>query len=777
MYSFDIFDTIITRTIATPKGIFAIMQQRLQNDSAYDDIDEHIRNHFYNLRICAERLARDSYYDTEVHDITLVQIYEALGAGGMLTEGQSERLQALEIQTEYDNIIGITANIQKIKSLIQSGNKVVLISDMYLDKEVIRKLLVKVDTVFETIPIYVSSEYKKTKYEGDLYELAAEKENEGSFKDWYHIGDNAEGDFLKAASYGIRSEHYRFEPLQPYEEQLLIGNENNAAVQIFTGTSRNSRLMFAKAPAISGSVVQNRAFRAGCGLGGPMLYPYIQWVLRQCEIHNIKRLYFIARDGYVLKKIADKLIAWSGQDIKTYYFYGSRKAWRLPSLTIDEFDVRDILKNSYVHKLHTVDDIADFFEIPVKVLQSVLPVIEVLKDKILSADAAASLIEMLCQDTCFQQAVCQIQQKKRAGVLAYIRQEINVAEQDFAFVELSGTGLTQECLAKIFEDITDLPIRTFYLKKDRYHKSARNLCYAYFLGDMPLSYMIEELCRAPHGQTTGYRMEKGRMLPVLADDEKDALEKHGYSSYIDGVLTFSRLYYQALQSNNHIKDCDSISIFVKYMEYMTRKPDQETADFLGDMPFNLTGRDKEEALFAPKLSQEQLEQIFLTRYQEPVEMYYKGSSLEYSLLRCSKEEQELVSLYREKNRELNWSRTIHNCPGIDAGWGKEHAYADEYDLIAKNIILYAAGKKGQLLHSQLEQRAEYHIIAWIDADYQRYQKQYLNVLNPEVIRQLEYDQVVIGVLDKKVADEIKAVLVQLGVPKKKILWVKPRPRA
>ena len=43
MISFDIFDTLITRTTAKPDGIFAIIQNILYFDAAYEDIPEYIR--------------------------------------------------------------------------------------------------------------------------------------------------------------------------------------------------------------------------------------------------------------------------------------------------------------------------------------------------------------------------------------------------------------------------------------------------------------------------------------------------------------------------------------------------------------------------------------------------------------------------------------------------------------------------------------------------------------------------------------------------------------
>lgn len=48
IYSFDIFDTLITRATATPEGVFALMQQRLMSDAGSDPIDSHIRENFFS---------------------------------------------------------------------------------------------------------------------------------------------------------------------------------------------------------------------------------------------------------------------------------------------------------------------------------------------------------------------------------------------------------------------------------------------------------------------------------------------------------------------------------------------------------------------------------------------------------------------------------------------------------------------------------------------------------------------------------------------------------
>ena len=78
MISFDIFDTLITRATAKPDGIFAIIQNILYFDAAYEDIPEYIRMNYYTLRIHAEELARYHNRSKGIEEITIRDIYDAL---------------------------------------------------------------------------------------------------------------------------------------------------------------------------------------------------------------------------------------------------------------------------------------------------------------------------------------------------------------------------------------------------------------------------------------------------------------------------------------------------------------------------------------------------------------------------------------------------------------------------------------------------------------------------------------------------------------------------
>ena len=216
LYSFDVFDTVITRKTATPQGIFLLMQRELVNKKSYNDIPEFIRQNFCELRIGAEKMARYHYVRNAIEDIKINEIYEALKTTGFLSDSQVERLISLEKHMELQNVVPIKKNIDEIKRLKSENKSVVLISDMYLDNTFIKTMLLSVDEIFKEIPIYVSSDYLKSKSSGNLYKIVSRKTG-SDFGDWKHIGDNVPADILAPQKLGIKVQKYDYEELWSVE--------------------------------------------------------------------------------------------------------------------------------------------------------------------------------------------------------------------------------------------------------------------------------------------------------------------------------------------------------------------------------------------------------------------------------------------------------------------------------------------------------------------------------------------------------------------------------
>lgn len=315
MYSFDIFDTLLTRSVATPSGIFLIMQEYLLTDdekfySAY------LKKNFADLRVKAEKNARKlNTYD----EISLYDIYEALRGMTDISVKNAEELMDLEVETEIKCALGISDNILKVNRLLQQTEKVVLISDMYLSEKDIRKILKRVSPIFSDIPIYISSEYRCTKRDGMLYLKVKEIENI-QYNEWHHFGDNYLSDVCIPSALGIKVNYIEAKKRSPWEMAMCnyFGLELSCSLQVILGVVHKGNQ----------SLCMNNREKMGMSLGGVILFPYVEWIIKQCLQQGISRLYFIARDGYILQQMADIYIRENQLKIHTKYIYGSRQAWR-----------------------------------------------------------------------------------------------------------------------------------------------------------------------------------------------------------------------------------------------------------------------------------------------------------------------------------------------------------------------------------------------------------------------------------------------------------------
>lgn len=62
----------------------------------------------------------------------------------------------------------------------------------------------------------------------------------------------------------------------------------------------------------------------------PFMVAFVEWIFKSANQDNVKRLYFLARDGQILWKIASRLIKAGVTDIDCRYLFASRQALHLP---------------------------------------------------------------------------------------------------------------------------------------------------------------------------------------------------------------------------------------------------------------------------------------------------------------------------------------------------------------------------------------------------------------------------------------------------------------
>ena len=753
MYSFDVFDTLITRYTFEPKGIFVLMQEIMQRVGEYDSF---LISNFYELRTGAEELARVYATANGKREITLDDIYRSLMTTACITLEQKEKLKKLEIETEYNNVIGISKNIELLKELKNKKAHMVLISDMYLSEKDIRRMLCKADSIFNEIPIYVSSDYGMTKSCGELYRLVKSREKV-EYSDWIHYGDNEYADIEAASKLGIKAIHLIPRMLREYEQP-----QRDVYHQLSIGASSYIR---------SGLKGKNLAVEVGSSLAGPILYPYINWVIDQSINREINRLYFVARDGWILKQIADLIIKLRKYPIRTYYIYGSRKAWRLPSYDGSVKDFDRFLLWSNMNEVLCLDDLAEVFHLKLEKLKYFLP--EQFKNinetQYLSNFQKDNICGQLRVNKDFRNFLVEEQVENRNLLIRYLKQEMDLSDDKYAFVELLGTGYTQKCLARVVENFYDGEIKNFYLKLDSIQEEEQCRFLNFYPSNMKRSYMLELLCRAPHGQTKAYAEKESGIIPILEEYEGEQLEEYGIEEYKTAILDYVRQMEQAY-SQNGLGYFTPIDIIREYMEVIAINPPEEIAQYFCHMPFSSGGRKNKIIEFAPAITKKQLRKIYFWNDVENVGQVYQGDSLDYALVVSDQAEH-----YKKKCQKYGktclgtWIKGVnrylrtHQKIGID--------YFCPWEFLRGTIVIYGAGKVGQAYVKQARLKdAKCDNLLWVDSNYDNLRKIGLDVNSPDEIKEYSFDRIIIAIHNTVIRQEIWDKLHQMGIEAGKIYY-------
>ena len=177
--SFDIFDTLIKRDVYKEHDVFDLIEKRY-NATYKDSIDN-----FRYLRVEAERIARKN---SNTEEVSLKEIYISIALLDKTYETRLEVLRLLEEEIEYE----ISYPNQLIKEVydycLLYKKKIYIISDMYLSKKLIEKILKKNGYALYK-NLFLSSEIGLQKKTGNLFKHVLKVEGVKA-DSIIHIGDN-----------------------------------------------------------------------------------------------------------------------------------------------------------------------------------------------------------------------------------------------------------------------------------------------------------------------------------------------------------------------------------------------------------------------------------------------------------------------------------------------------------------------------------------------------------------------------------------------------------
>jgi len=103
-----------------------------------------------------------------------------------------------------------------------------------------------------------------------------------------------------------------------YEAAVIADAGGSWIDGVLAGTSRHLRV---------NAAVDSTVYRTATQVVGPVLSGYVLWILAQAFKSGVNRLHFVSRDGFLLKQLADIMIAELQIPLSTSYLLGSRAAW------------------------------------------------------------------------------------------------------------------------------------------------------------------------------------------------------------------------------------------------------------------------------------------------------------------------------------------------------------------------------------------------------------------------------------------------------------------
>lgn len=270
--SFDIFDTLLVRSLLEPRDLFSVIAK-----------EENLEN-FAKSRVIAEHKARKIF--CHFQDVTLDQIYECMHPR---YKGKKHK----ELSTEKRFITANPYIIPLYHSAVKAKKKIIATSDMYLPPDFLNEVLLQ--NGFENInKIYVSSEAGVTKNTGDLFDFILLDENvkPGQI---LHIGDNKDADFEVPVSKKIESINCPkiTDCIRSVWREIPTDGIDNLKRSIHLGLFSNR-------------IHKSFYEELGYFIGGPIALSYLFFVINEAKSCEIDRIFFTARDGWILKKLYDK---------------------------------------------------------------------------------------------------------------------------------------------------------------------------------------------------------------------------------------------------------------------------------------------------------------------------------------------------------------------------------------------------------------------------------------------------------------------------------------
>jgi len=520
--SFDIFDTLITRTIFEPDDVFKLMGNVIKHKFNID-VD------FLKIRKEAEAAATAKYGPMTTIDKIYVEVANNKQLGNV-----AQDIKKLEIDMETAMCIPKKDMVEVYNQLKAMDKTVILVSDMYLNRVQVVGLLHKCGISYYD-ELLISCEVGARKDDGTMWDMLMSKYDMQSF---IHVGDNFRSDsqipMEKCISnHVILNTNALLELSEfPYFKTMAHKNLQNSLMigQALAGGIFNTPFAYEE----NGQLHFKNIYDFGYTVIGPLLTSFVEWIVTENRKSH-ERLLLLSREGYMLEQLIRRYCEGRGIEVPDMvYFLTSRRAVSVAALENDE-DIRDLASQKYKGTFSNF--LNERFGVKLHDNQEDL---ELDYDE-LPDDLMTKLAE-------YKDEILERAKKEKNAYMVYIK-EIMAGASDVAVVDVGFSGTIQFFLMKL----TGRNIAGHYLalhsnKPSRIGGKADAI---YEINNPALideskllkyQLFLENALAAPYGQLINFTMVDGVPKPNYKDDDylSDSVRR-----LQQGILDFTYQYATA----------------------------------------------------------------------------------------------------------------------------------------------------------------------------------------------------------------------------------------
>lgn len=500
LVSFDIFDTLITRKVYEPDDLFKLMETKIEKKYG-------IQMDFLDLRKKAETMAWAKKKEhTTIHDI-----YDYLPSVSNISYDMALQIKEMEISTEIDVCMPRKDMLKVFNHVKQNKRKIVLVSDMYLTSDIIRKILEKCG--YEGYDdLWVSCEKGLRKDNDTLWPVFF---NEYGKYNTIHVGDNPRsdiqlvGDKLRRTFYVMNprvafklSKHYSL-----YNKYINTSIENSLYMgMIINGGLYNSP--FSQKSNGEPILSDNKQF-GYVGLG-PLFTSFVVW-LNKNHTNDIQYL-FLAREGYLLKMLYETYCNEMKKDNSdSIYFLTSRRAVSVAAIN-DEKDIREILTQYYKGTCTNLIDARLGYKLPIEFNDQMVQMPN-------DIDVVMDMLSPYINDIIIQA------NKEKDMYKKYIENVVNTNYHSVV-IDVGYSGTIQYYLTKLMNKKIDGNYLCTWIDKKPERLGCK--CDALFPVNNPNEefsskifsnqLLLEAVLQAPFGQLLSFELKDKNIHPIYKDD-------------------------------------------------------------------------------------------------------------------------------------------------------------------------------------------------------------------------------------------------------------------